>query len=379
MTRVSTEISAEVPPVVRRSRNRGQLIGAAVVAAVCTLAAAWLLLISTPAALGEGHAFKTASRCASDSGASDGSASDDSPSGSGVSDDCLRTVSARIDHTEHVQGRKTPSYRLYVVEADGTEGRATLGGDPSHRPVASPGADVRVTYWRGQIRYVDLATGRKYSHADPRDDYKVVATPGLAIGFYGAGFLWCWFWMALHSRVARRAHPWDIGLPFLAAVCLALVGALAPWATDDMGAALLLVAQATVVAVVVCVVTAVFLRRRSRGDDTIDMPPSVPTEEQHFPGRIVGEVPYAEHGTHLLAAAGLLATTMGHPGAAHRRAVPRTLTPLRVRHPYWSDPSPPGLRGRTCVLECEDGGVPVLIVTDRQRMPWVLGALTPRP
>ncbi|MFD6286494.1 hypothetical protein [Streptomyces sp. NPDC060205] len=363
-TEVPAGVATEVPPVVRRSRNRGQLIGAAAVAAVCALAAAWLLLISTPAAIGDGHAFRTASRCAPDDSASD---------------DCLRTVGARIDHTEEVRGRRTSSYRLYVVEADGTEGRATLGGGPSVSPVASPGAAVRVTYWRGQIRYVDFAAGRRYTHADPRDDYKVVATAGLAIGLYGTGFLWCWFWMALHARVARRAQPWDIGLPFLAAVCLAVVGACAPWATDDMGAALLLVAEATAVAVAVCAVTAVLLRRRRRGDDTIDVPPTRPTEEQHFPGRIVGEVPYAEHGTHLLAAAGLLATTMGHPGVAHRRAVPRTLTPLRVRHPYWSDPSPPDLRGRAWVLECEDEGVPVLIVTQRQHMPWVLGALAPRP
>ncbi|PSM45173.1 hypothetical protein C6Y14_03605 [Streptomyces dioscori] len=341
---------------------------------MCALAAAWLLLISTPAAIAEGHAFRTASRCASND-----SASDDSASGGSASDDCLRTVGARIDRTEDVRGRKTPSYRLYVVEADGTEGRATLGGSPSERPAATSGADVQVTYWRGQIRYVDLAAGRKYSHADPRDDYKPVATAGLAIGLYGTGFLWCWLWMALHSRVAKRAHPWDIGLPFLAAVCLALVGAFAPWATDDMGAALLLVGEATAVAVAVCAVTAVLLRRRRRGDDSIDVPPVVPTEEQHFPGRIVGGVPYAEHGTHLLAAPGLLATTMGHPGVAHRRAVPRTLTPLRVRHPYWSDPSPTDLRGQAWVLECEDEGVPVLIVVHRQHMPWVLGALTPRP
>ncbi|WP_328492152.1 hypothetical protein OHS59_04885 [Streptomyces sp. NBC_00414] len=358
-----------------RPRNRGQRIGAAAVASVCASAAAWLLLISTPAAIGEGNAFKNASRCASEGDVSvDGVSGDDAASG-----DCLRTVSARVDRTEHVQGRKTPSYRLYVVEADGDKGSATLGGDPSRRPVASRGADVAVTYWRGQIRYVDLAGGRKYTHADPRDDYKVVAAPGLAIGLYGTGFLWCWFWMTLHSRVAKRARPWEIGLPFVAGVGLTVVGGFAPWATDDMGAALLLVGRATAVVAGACAVAAVFLRRRGRGDETIDVTPSVPTEEQHFPGRILGEVPYAEHGTHLMAADGYLATTAGHSGVAHRRVVPRTLTPLRVRHPYWSDPSPPDLRGGARVLECEDDGVPVLVVTHRAHMPWVVGALTPRP
>ncbi|MCX4238296.1 hypothetical protein [Streptomyces ortus] len=369
MTPLRTEVPTEAPPVVRRARNRRQRIGAAAVGSVCALVAAWLLLVSTPAAISEGNAFRAAPRCASDG----------SGPGGGASGDCLRTVSARIDRTEDVRGRKTPSYHLYVVAADGTKGRARLGGSPTERPVASPGADVEVTYWRGRIRYVDLAAGRKYSHADPRDDYKVVASPGLAVGLYGTGFLWCWFWTALHSRAARRAHPWDLGVAFLAAVCLAVVGGLAPWVTDDMGAALLLVGLAVAVAVAVCVAIAVVLRLRRRGDDTIDVPPSVPTGEQHFPGRILGEVPYAERGTHLLAAAGRLATTMGHPGAAHRRAVPRTLTPLRVRHPYWSDASPTGLRGEAQVLECEDGGVPVLVVTGREHMPWVLGALTPRP
>ncbi|MEU9190974.1 hypothetical protein AB0D14_42075 [Streptomyces sp. NPDC048484] len=340
------------------------MIGIAAVAAVCTLVAAWLLLVSTPAAVGEGSAFKTAARCASDH----------DPSG-----DCLRTVGARVDHTERVNGRKTASYRLYLVEADGTTGRTTLGGSPSEPPVASPGTKIEVTHWRGQIRYVDFDTGRKYTHADPRDDYKIVAAVGLALGLYGTGFLWGWLWLALHSRVTKRARPWQIGLPLMAGICLTPVGAVAPWATDDMGAALRLVGLATAAVAAACAVAAVFLWRRRRGDETIAVTPSVPTEEQHFAGQILGEVPYAERGTHLLAADGYLAATPGHPGTAFRRVVPRTLTPLRVRHPYWADPSPQAYEGRAWVLECEDDGVPVLIVTHRKHMPWVVGALTPRP
>ncbi|MFD8590332.1 hypothetical protein ACFV1B_12430 [Streptomyces sp. NPDC059637] len=35
--------------------------------------------------------------------------------------------------------------------------------------------------------------------------------------------------------------------------------------------------------------------------------------------------------------------------------------------------------GRAPVLECEDNGVPVLVVTRREDMPLVLGALRPAP
>ncbi|MBV1938975.1 hypothetical protein KUF83_20805 [Streptomyces sp. BV286] len=344
------------------------MIGAGAVAAVCALVAAWLLLITTPAAINEGTAFEAAVRCEPV-----GEASDE------ASGDCLRTVGARVDRTEQVEGRKTPSYRLYVDEPDGTTGRTTLGGSPAKSPAATPGARVEVTYWRGQIRYVDFEAGRKYTHADPRDDYKLFAAWGLAVGLYGTGFLWCWYWLTRRARLARRAQPWQLVLFFLAATCLAVVGGFAPWATDDMGAALLLVGQATAVTVAVCSVAAVFLWRRQGGDETIDVPPSVPAEEKHFAGQILGEVPYADRGTHLVAGAGYLASTPGHAGMAHRRSVPGSLTPIRVRHPYWTDPSSPAYEGRAWVLECEDDGVPVLIVTHRKHMPWVVGALAPRP
>ncbi|NSL43718.1 hypothetical protein [Streptomyces sp. 8P21H-1] len=234
-------------------------------------------------------------------------------------------------------------YRLYVVRADGDTGRATLGGSPPEPPLASSGADVHVTYWRGQIRYVDFGSGREYTRADPRDDYKLLAACGLAIGLYGTDFLWCGYWRTRHARTARRMRAWQIALPFVASGCLALLGGFAPWVTDDMGAALRLVGQGTAAVAAGCLPVALFLRRRPPGDDTVTVRPSVPVGERRFPGQILGEVPHAGQGTHLLAADGRLMTTPGHAGAAFRRAVPPTLTPLRVRHPYWTDPSP----GRT--------------------------------
>ncbi|MBC9730621.1 hypothetical protein [Streptomyces sp. TRM68367] len=108
------------------------------------------------------------------------------------------------------------------------------------------------------------------------------------------------------------------------------------------------------------------------------MTPKVPGTERRFSGAIIGDKPYAGRGGLLLVGPGYLASTPDPTGVAFRREVPPTLTPLRVRPPYWTDPDErPDYTGRVQVLECEDNGVPVLIATHRKHMPWVLGALKP--
>lgn len=78
---------------------------------------------------------------------------------------------------------------------------------------------------------------------------------------------------------------------------------------------------------------------------------------------------------YLLAAPGSLMVTPDPKGAVARRAVLPSLTPLWVRPPSWTDPGGSTYPAKTLVLECEDRGVPVLIVTAEKDMPWVLGAL----
>ncbi|MEV0494151.1 hypothetical protein [Streptomyces atratus] len=342
--------------------------GAAMLGSVCVLVAAWLLLVTMRGALDEERAFRAAVSCASDG---------DVPGGR--DNDCLRAVRAGIDRTERVEGR-TPSYWLYVTEADGTSSRTRLRGSPQEPPIARAGMRVEVTYWRGQIRYVDFESVRQYTNADPRGDYRLFCACGLALGFYGTGFLWGWYWLARHSRVSVRAYPRQVGLPFVGALCLTALGAAAPWLTDSVGAALQLIGLCSPVVLAACSVAALLLWRRPSGDDTVALRPSVPAAKQCFLGVILGKIPYAGSGGYLVADPVHLASTPDPTGAFFRREVPRSLTPVRVRPPYWTDPPDrPDYGGRALVLECEDNGVPVLIVTHRKNIPWVLGALQPTP
>ncbi|WP_405821405.1 hypothetical protein OG705_17025 [Streptomyces sp. NBC_00838] len=338
-------------------RNRATMRRAAVLGSLCALVAAWLLLVNVRGALDDERAFRAAVSC--DSG-----------------DDCLRTTGARIDRTERVEGKKTASYFLYVTEADGTTSSPRLWGSPSDPPAASTGTRVEVTYWRGQIRYVDFDSARRHTTADPRGGYRPFASFGLAIGVFGAGILWVSYWWARHSRSTLRADPWQVGVPITGAVLLTLPGAGAPWATDSFGSALRLLGLCSLAVLAVCSVAALIVRRRQRGDDTIAMTPSVPTEEQIFAARIVGEVPYATQ-AFLVAGPTSLFSTPDPTGAAFRRRIPDTLSPVRVRPPYWRDPDHHNYGAKAVVLECEDKGTPVLVVTARTNMPWLLGTLGP--
>ncbi|WP_408053931.1 hypothetical protein [Streptomyces sp. CMC78] len=348
----------------RRSGVRpGLILGSAF-----TLVAAWLLLVTTPGSHAEERDFRAAVACPTPHNARSGS-------------DCLRTVPAVIDRTEKVTRSKTASYWLYITEADGTATRTRVNGSPREHPGATAGENIEATYWRGQIRYVDLASGRHHTNADPRRSYRIPLTLGLGLGLYGAAFLAGAAAMVRAMRRSVKAHSWQAGLTITGGTVLAAFGALAPWLTDSIAEALQLTGLATVVVLALCALAVPFLRRRNRGgDDTIALRPSVLTEERCFPGLIMGEVPYASGAGYLIAGPGLLATTPDPTGVFHRKPAPRTLTPLRLRPPYLTDPAGrPDYDGRAVVLECEDNGVPVLVVTRKKDAPAVLGALGPVP
>ncbi|MFF0075208.1 hypothetical protein [Streptomyces sp. NPDC005494] len=339
----------------------GTTRAAAVTGTLCVLAAAWLLLITTRAELAEGHDFRAAATCA--------------PNDQG--DDCLRTAPARIERTHVVSGRKTPMYWLYVTEADGSSTRTRIDGSPQEPPHARKGAHVEVTYWRGQIRFVDFGTTHRYTNADPRDDYRLASSSGLGLAFYGTLALWGAYWMSRRSWTSLRAYPWQAALPVGGGLALTLLGMAAPFVTDGIGPALRLVALGTIVVLLVSLALAPFLKRRQAGDDTVTLTPCPLLKEKVFPGRVMGGTPYADSGGgFLVAGPGCLASTPDPTGSAYRREVPHTLTPVRVRPPYRTDPADrPDHGGRALVLECEDNGEAVLVVTHRKHMPLVLGAL----
>ncbi|WP_411081710.1 hypothetical protein [Streptomyces sp. cmx-18-6] len=349
------------------------------VGTVCVLIATWLLLATTPGAQAEERAFKEAAVCPSSRDDTGDDGGNDTGDDGG---DCLRTVTAVIDRTEGTGG-KSPHYWLYITENDGTYTRTRLSGTPREHPVANPGARVEVTYWRGQIRYVDFESARRYTKADVQGAYRMPLAFALGLGTYGVAFAASALMGSWISRRSPRAYSWQVTLTLTGGICLALVGAAAPWPTRDIGGALRLLGLGALVILAGCAVVAPILWRRGRGDDTIAMEPSVPTGEKRIDGVILGDVPYASGAnsiSFLIAAPGSLVTALAPTGLAHRKETPSTLTPVRLRPPYLTDPpGRPDFRGRAVVLECEDGGVPVLIVTRKKDMPVVLGALRKTP
>jgi hypothetical protein len=157
-----------------------------------SLVAAWLLLLTTPGARDDERAFTTAAACGAP--------------GRGDSD-CLRTVKAVIDRTEKETMSKTPSYWLYITEADGTSTRTRINSSPELLPAARPGASIEVAYWQGQIRYVDFASDRRYTNADPRGAFQMPLTVGLIVGIFGAMLLAAAAVTAWSSRRSPRTIP----------------------------------------------------------------------------------------------------------------------------------------------------------------------------
>ncbi|MEU0134910.1 hypothetical protein ABZ172_12940 [Streptomyces sp. NPDC006296] len=341
--------------------------------AVCVLVAGWLLLVGMRGALAEESAFRSAPACTS--GTRDAGDSRDPRDPRDAN--CLRTVTVRIDRTDEVKGHKTPTYRLYVTEPDGTAHRTHLHGSPREAPLAKPGTTVEVTSWRGLIRYVDFPTTRRPTLADPTDEYRLFCSLGLGLAFYGAAFLWGGYRLSRRTPHTLRAYSWQASVTVAGGLCLTLLGVTAPWFTDTAGSALRLVSVGTPVVLIACLGAAVVLKRRHRGDDTLALTPAVPTEEQVIGGRVLGATPYADGGGgFLVVGPGYLASTPDPTGTTLRRETPGTLTPVRVRPPYTTDPAGrPHYGGRALVLECEDHGEEVLVVTRRQHMPTVLGAL----
>lgn len=347
---------------------------------VGVLVAAWLLLFSLPGALDRERDYRASPACTPAGDAPDRGA-----------DDCLLTVPARIDRTAHYTGSRSVSYWMYLTEADGTSSRTRLEGSPESWPAARNGQRVDVTYWRGQIRYVDFESERRYTSADVRGDYRLHLAWGLVLGTQGVLHLGLVYGGTRLTRASGRAHPWLVGTPVVGGFLLTAVGAAATFATGSAGAAFQVFGVSAAVLLGLCGVVALAVARRSRGDDTVAVEPSVPATEEVFPATIVGEVPYAGDaggGGHLVvspadpaapAGPARLSATTDPTGATHRREVPRTLTPVRVRPPYWSDYEHMDDARGALVLECEDEGVRVLVVTHRKHMPWLLGTLKPAP
>ncbi|MEU3370804.1 hypothetical protein ABZ734_10065 [Streptomyces sp. NPDC006660] len=360
-------------------RGRSAALVPAVAGLALALVAAWLLFATVPRALDDERAFTTAPAC----------------SPAAVSRECRHTVTAAVTRAAAGHKHRSTYYwlglRRVPRESLALPGRLKSGPLGSAPPAASPpprltmdgpapvfaavrpGATLQLTYWRGDIRYVDYQGMRQYTEADPRGGHRLPFVATLALGSVGAACLrtaYCW---ARRTNGPPAHEPWRFRVPLAAVLLISCFALGTPWVTSGVTIALLLTAAGAVP--VLGVAARLSRRHHRRTTDTIEVNPQVPAAEVCFPGAVRGEVPYSqpEFG-YLVAGPGLLAATSDPAGRVARRPVPRTLTALRVRPPYWTDPGPRPAPGSQ-VVECRDGATPVYVVTEPAYVAQVLGAL----
>uniref|UniRef100_A0AAU2V5A2 Integral membrane protein n=1 Tax=Streptomyces sp. NBC_00003 TaxID=2903608 RepID=A0AAU2V5A2_9ACTN len=360
--------------------DRSAALTPAVIGAVLVIVAGWLLLSTVPRTLDEERAFAAAPGCPV----------------AEVSTECRHTVAATVTSAAADHKHRSTYYWLgfgHVQDGPGPlSGRLKSGplrtSSPTRPALAPsrvkmdgrtpvfaavrPGSGLRLTYWRGEVRYVEFQGLRQYTAADPRGGYRLPLAAALVLLSVGGACLrsaYCWV-----RRAEPPAHePWRLTVPLAAVLLISCFAFGTPWVTGGVPTALLL----TAVGAVPVLAGAAWLTRRHhrRTTDTIKVTPLAPLGEACFPGTILGEVPYSHEGFgHLVAAPGLLASTPDPAGRFARRPVPRTLTAVRVRPPYWTDPGPRPAPGAQ-VVECRDGATPVYVVTEQRYTALVLGAL----
>lgn len=360
------------------------------IGAVLVLVAGWLLLATVPRALDEDRAFAASADCPV----------------AEVSTECRYTVAATVtsaaaDHKHrstyywlglgHVQdgpgalpGRlksgplrgssmRSSSARSGSVTgaAEAATRRVKMEGRTPVFAVVRPGAPLQLTYWHGEIRYVEFQGLRQYTAADPRGGYRLPLAAALVLLSVGGACLrsaYCWV-----RRADPAAHePWRLTVPLASVLLISCFAFGTPWVTGGVPTALLL----TAVGAVPVLAGAAWLARRHhrRTTDTIKVTPLIPLGEACFPARSSAKS---------LQPRGVR-TSGGRPGAARRH--PRPGRPVRppsgAPHPH-GRPGPPAVLDRpgpparpgAQVVECRDGATPVYVVTEQRYTAWVLGAL----
>ncbi|MET9360093.1 hypothetical protein ABZX93_04175 [Streptomyces sp. NPDC006632] len=352
------------------------------------LAAGWLLLATVPGALDAERAFTAAADCPAVR----------------ASAECRHAVTAAVtsvaaDHKhrstdywlglgharevpEALPGRlKTGPLNPGRADRPGAAGRAVavpprlrMDGRVPVFAAVRPGSVLHLTYWRGEIRYVDYQGLRQYTAADPRGGYRLPFAAALVLLSVGGACLRTAYGRARRRTAEPPAHePLRLAVPLASVLLISCFAFTTPWVTGGVPTALLLMAAGA--APVLAGAAWLTRRHRRRIPDTIRVAPLAPRADECFPGRVLGEVPYSHEGFgYLVAGPGLLAATPDPAGRIARRPVPRTLTAVRVRLPYWTDPGPRPAPGSQ-VVECRDGATPVYVVTQPAYVSRVLGAL----
>ncbi|WP_404957722.1 hypothetical protein [Streptomyces sp. 147326] len=281
-------------------------------------------------------------------------------------------TSGGLSRTEHIE----------VVRGDGKRQRVDLEQD-FHRTVPAGGEAVRLVSWRGEVRYVTYGPGYAHTAFTEANPYFAYAVPfgwGALLLVLGPLLIWIGSWQRWLSHRSRRADPWQVGVPTVTLILLA-VGVLGLPTVGDVRIEEALTVSGAGAGLAVLVIGAVWLYQRVRGEsDTIEVAPRRDGRVHVIDAQVLGDNTFLGPKPYLVVAPGVLAFTTDPTGSYGRTPLPSGLVLERVRPVFASDPGAKDLYvGRSprpyLVAQCRDGEREVLIAVQRKNMRWLVGAL----
>lgn len=298
-----------------------------------------------------------------------------------ASGDCTTTAPAVVKDTENQPMGKGQRHWLLLTTGDSdTVQRIRMDGTRPVYDVVRGGDKVTLTYWQGEISTVRLGAETQETWASPAHDWRwPLAFALLALPFGLMLMLLGWWYRYRYPR-ATTAVPWLLTTTWMALCVVSCTGFVAGMTADTVRQVLLITAGSVPPSLLLGLVFAWSLRRRlAKAADTSDIVPTLAKERQCLPATVSGDVFYGrDEARSLVVGDGPLTVTPDLRGYVARTPIPGTLTVQRVRAFRLGDPDSWQQRYKLdgVVLECEDGGRPVMIATSRRDASTILGALT---
>ncbi|WP_199816420.1 hypothetical protein [Streptomyces sp. NRRL S-1448] len=315
------------------------------------------------------------------------------PAGS-RSDVCTTTVPATVKGKEDEPSGKTVHHWLLVTERGTDTDRRVLPVRPARRvrmagsePVydaVRAGDEVKLTYWRGEIRTVRFRTAAQETWESPEGNWRFPLGAGLFLLPFALMVWWLVWWH--RCRYTSTTHPrlWQLTVATVTGTVVSCVGIFASMVGRDVPDAVLITAAAVLPAAGLGALCAWGQQRRThRAAATVSsIVPVPPTEKRCMRAAVLGDVLYSVNGfDHLVVGDGRPATTPDPEGRVARRTLPETLVVQHVRALQPDDPQfwKQAFKYDAAVIECRDGDHTVLIAIARRDAPFVLGALVTPP
>ncbi|BDM74170.1 hypothetical protein HEK616_76570 (plasmid) [Streptomyces nigrescens] len=302
------------------------------------------------------------------------------PAGS-RSDTCTTTVPATVKGTEDEPSGKSVRYWLRVTErGTDTVRRVRMAGSEPVYDTVRAGDEVKLTYWRGEIRTVRFRAAAQETWESPDGNWRYPLGAGLFLLPFGLMVWWLTWWHRHHSPSPTHRSLRQLTVGLVTGTVVSCAGSLGSMVGRDVREALLITAAAVLPAAGLGALCAWGQQRRiNRAAASVSsIVPVPPTDKQCVRAAVLGDVPYRVDGfDHLVLGDGRPATTPDPDGRVARKTVPETLVVRHVRALRPDDPQAWKQRFKydAAVIECRDGDHAVLIALARRDAPLALGAL----